>query len=52
MEAGAHGLLTEIAARPVEGDSKPDQGCPIQDHRHNIAIKWLKFDLIFNLVRP
>ena len=34
----------EIAARPVEEDSKPDQGCPIQDHTHHIAIKWLKFD--------
>ena len=34
----------EIAARPVEEDSKPDQGCPIQDHRHNIAINWFKCD--------
>ena len=42
MEAGAHGLLTEIAARPVEEDSKPDQGCPIQDHTHRIVLKWLK----------
>ena len=40
MEAGARGLLMEIAVRPVEEDSKPDQGCPIQDHRHNIAINW------------
>ena len=44
MEAGAHGLLMEIAARPVEEDSKPDQGCPIQDHRYHIVLKWLKCD--------
>ena len=44
MESGARGLLTEIAARLVEGDSKPDQGCPIQDHRHHIVLKWCKCD--------
>ena len=44
MEAGARGLLMEIAARPVEEDLKPDQGCPIQDHTHNIAINWFKCD--------
>ena len=44
MESGARGLLTEIAARLVEGDSKPDQGCPIQDHRHHIVLKWFKCD--------
>ena len=44
MEAGARGLLMEIAARPVEEDSKPDQGCPIQDHRHHIVLKWCKCD--------
>ena len=44
MEAGARGLLMEIAARPVEEDSKPDQGCPIQDHTHHIVLKWCKCD--------
>ena len=51
MEAGARGLLMEIAVRPVEEDSKPDQGCPIQDHRHNIAINWFKCDFKSGLVQ-
>ena len=51
MESGARGLLTEIAARLVEGDSKPDQGCPIQDHRHHIVLKWFKCDYKSGLVQ-
>ena len=41
MEAGARGLLMEIAARPVEEDSKPDQGCPNVQFRITDIILFL-----------